>query len=30
MTYISWASDFASYLRDYLMDEHHNWYNGSV
>ena len=30
MTYISWSSDFAWYLQDYLMDEHHSWYNGSV
>ena len=30
VTYISWSSDFAYYLQDYLMDEHHNWYNGSV
>ena len=22
MTYISWSSDFALYLEDYLMDEH--------
>ena len=30
MTYILWSSDFASYLQDYLMDEHHSWNNGSV
>ena len=29
MTYISWSSDFAKYLQDYLMGEHHSWYNGS-
>ena len=30
MTYISWSSDFALYLQDYLMDKDHTWYNGSV
>ena len=30
LTYISWFSDFAQYLQDYLMDEHHSWYDGSV
>ena len=30
MTYISWASEFALYLEDYLMDEGNTWYNGSV
>ena len=30
MTYISWSSDFAWYLLDYLMGKCHNWYNGSV
>ena len=30
MTYISWSSDFALYLEDYLMDEGHTWYNVSV
>ena len=30
MTYISWSSDFALYLQDYLMDEDRTWYNGSV
>ena len=30
MTYISWSSDFALYLQDYLLDEHHGWYNGSM
>ena len=26
MTYISWSSDFALYLQDYLMDADHTWY----
>ena len=30
MTYISWSSDFAWYLQDYLMGEHHSWYIGSA
>ena len=30
MTYISWSSDFALYLEDYLIDEGHTRYNGSV
>ena len=25
LTYISWSSDFALYLEDYLMDKCHNW-----
>ena len=25
VTYISWSSDFALYLEDYLMDKCHNW-----
>ena len=25
ITYISWVSDFALYLEDYLMYEHHLW-----
>ena len=30
VTYISWASDFALYLENYLMDECHTLDNGSV
>ena len=30
VTYISWSSDFALCLEDYLLDESHNWYIGSV
>ena len=30
VTYISWLSDFALYLEDYLMAECHTWNNGSV
>ena len=30
VTYISWLNDFALYLENYLMDECHTWYNGSV
>ena len=30
MTSISWSRDFAWYLQDYLMDEHHSAYSGSV
>ena len=30
VTYISWASDFALYLENYLMDEDHTLDNGSV
>ena len=30
MTYISWSSDFALYLGDYLMDKCHNWITGSM
>ena len=30
VTYISWSSDFALYLEDYLMDEGHTLDNGSV
>ena len=26
----SWSSDFAQFLQDYLMNEHHSWYHGSV
>ena len=29
VTYISWSSNFALYLEDYLIDGH-TWYNGSV
>ena len=29
-TYISWSSDFALYLEDYLMDKCHNWNIGSM
>ena len=25
VTHISWSSDFALYLEDYLMDKCHNW-----
>ena len=25
MTYVSWYSDFALYLEDYLKYEHHTW-----
>ena len=28
--YISWSSNFALYLKDYLMDEGHTWFNRSV
>ena len=30
VTYISCTSDFAVYLENYMMDESHIWYNGSV
>ena len=30
VTYISWSSDFAIYLENYLMDEGHTLDNGSV
>ena len=30
VTYISWSSDFALYLEDYLMDKCHNWNIGFV
>ena len=30
VTYISWSSDFALYLEDYLMDKCHNWNTGSM
>ena len=30
LTYISWSSDFALYLENYLMDEGHNLDNNSV
>ena len=30
VTYMSWSSDFALYLEDYLMDERRNWDNESV
>ena len=30
VTYISWSSDFALYLENYLMDEGHTLDNGSV
>ena len=30
VTYISWSSDFALYLEDYLMDEGHTLDSGSV
>ena len=30
MTYILWSSDFASYLKDYLMAKRCTWNNGSV
>ena len=30
VTYISWSSNFVLYLEDYLMDEGHRWYNGTV
>ena len=30
LTYISWSSEFALYLDDYLMDEGHTWCNRSV
>ena len=30
VTYISWPSDFASYLEDYLLDKCHNWDIGSM
>ena len=30
VTYISWSSDFALYLEDYLIDEGHTWYNRSL
>ena len=30
VTYISWSSDFALYLADYLMDKCHNWDIGSM
>ena len=28
VTYISWSSDFALCLEDFLMDECYNWYMG--
>ena len=30
VTYISWSSDFAMFLENYLMDESHTLDNGSV
>ena len=30
VTYISWSSDFALYLEDYLMGKCHNWNIGSM
>ena len=30
MTYISWSSNFAKCPQDFLMDEHHSWFNGSM
>ena len=30
VTYISWSSDFALYLEDYLLDKCHNWDIGSM
>ena len=30
VTYISWSSDFALYLEEYLMDNCHNWNIGSM
>ena len=30
MTYISWSSDFALYLEDYLLDKGQNWDIGSM
>ena len=30
VTNISWSSDFALYLQDYLMDRCHNWNTGSM
>ena len=30
VSYISWSSDFALYLEDYLMDKCHNWNIGSI
>ena len=30
VTYISWSSDFALYLEDYMMDKCHNWNTGSM
>ena len=30
VTYISWSSDFALYLENYLMDKCHNWNIGSM
>ena len=30
VTYISWSSDFAVYLEDYLMDKCHSWNIGSM
>ena len=30
VTYISWSSDFALYVEDYLMDKCHNWNIGSM
>ena len=30
VTYISWSSDFALYLEDYLKDKCHNWNTGSM
>ena len=30
VTYISWSSDFALYLEDYLMDNYHDWDIGSM
>ena len=30
VTYISWLSDFALYLEDYLLDKYHNWGPGRI
>ena len=30
VTYISWLSDFALYLEDYMLDKYHNWGPGRI
>ena len=30
VTYTSWSSDFALFLEDDFMDEHHTWNDGTI